>query len=124
MYQLNKWKKRVDEFSGHAEIKQLHEEVGIMRMMLEETLNKCGDANDLMRYSARVTTIVDKISSLVATIDRMDARKALDPSMLMALATEWIAIITGYVRDPEQLEELSNKLTHTLDVEALPVEKD
>jgi len=122
VYRLNKWKDRVEEFSGATDIKNLHEEVGILRMMLEETLNQCKDPSDLLRYSARVTSIVDKISNLITSIDRIESREALDPATLMRLATEWIAIITCYVTDPDKLEELSDKLALTLDAESTAVE--
>jgi hypothetical protein len=122
VYHLEKWKERVGEFAGHTEIKSLHEEVGIMRMMLEETLNQCEDSADLLRYASKVTSMVDKISALVTSIDRMDSRQALDPNTLMRLASEWIAIITCYVTDPVKLEELSGRLTNTLDTEAIQIE--
>ena len=115
MYHLKRWKKRVDDFSGHTEIKDLHEEVGIVRMMLEETLNKCEDTDHLLQQSGRITAMVDKVQTLVATIDKMDARAALAPDVLSRLAAEWVQIICVYVTDENQLEELSGRLASSLE---------
>lgn len=115
MYHLKRWKRRVEEFSGHTEIKDLHEEVGIVRMMLEETLNKCDDSDDLLQHAGRITAMVDKVQTLVATIDKMDARAALAPDVLARLAAEWVKIICLYVTDERQLEELSGKLSSSLE---------
>lgn len=115
MYHLQQWKKRVDEFSGQPDIKNLHEEIGIIRMMLEETLNQCDDANTLLQHAGRITSMVDKVQTLVATVDKMDARAALAPEILSRLAAEWVQIICIYVTDEKQLEELSGRLTASLE---------
>ena len=115
MYHLKRWKKRVEEFAGHTEIKDLHEEIGIVRMMLEETLNKCDDPDDLLQNSGRITAMVDKVQALIATVDKMDARAALAPDVLTRLAAEWVQIICVYITDENQLEELSGRLASSLE---------
>ncbi len=115
MYHLQQWKKRVDQFSGHADIKNLNEEVGIIRMMLEETLNKCEDSDGLLQHAGRITAMIDKVQTLIATKDKMESRAALAPELLSRLAAEWVQIICIYVTDEKQLEELSGRLTHSLE---------
>ena len=115
MYHLKQWKKRVEEFSGHAEVKDLHEEIGIVRMMLEETLNGCTDADSLLQHTGRITSMIDKVQTLVATVDKMESRAALSPEILSKLAAEWVQIICVYVTDERQLEELSGRLTASLE---------
>jgi len=118
MYHLKRWKDRVEEFSGDTEIKNLTEEVGIIRMMLEETLNQCNDEDALIQHSGRIIQMVDKVQALVGTIDKMDARAALPPEVLSKIATEWILIICQYVKEEDKLEELSDKLVGCLDKQA------
>lgn len=122
MYHLERWKKRVDELAGTPEIKDLHEEVGIVRMILEEIVNQCQDAQDLLRHSSKIIQAVDKIEKLITTLDRIDSRQNLEPAVLAQLAAQWVQIITVHVTDPHVLEKLSQELTETLDTKALTVE--
>lgn len=115
MYLLNKWQDRVDNLSNHPRLRDLTNELGIMRMMLEETLNQCNDAQDLIRHSARVTSIVDKIQRLVETLDKIEARNALQPAQLANLANQWVQIINIHVKDPMVLEKLSDDLLKTIE---------
>jgi len=115
VYLLKKWNKRVGELTSSPQIKNLHEEVGIMRMMLEETLNQCTDSHDLIIHSRTITTCVDKIQKLVETVDKMDSREALAPQTLLQLAGDWVKIINVYITDPVVLEELGGKLIETVE---------
>lgn len=119
MYYLAKWQERVNQFTEHDQYKELTNELGIMRMMLEQILNQCEDSQDLLRHSARVTSAVDKIQKLVETIDKMDSRRALSPENLASLAQRWVQIINVYIQDPEVLDRLSQDLIGTLDHEQL-----
>lgn len=115
VYYLNKWQSRVEQLATHPRIKDLYDEVGIMRMMLEETLNQCGDSHELMLHSRTVTQCVDKIQKLIETIDRIESRQALPPNILVNLAGEWVKIINLYITDPVVLEELSVKLVGVIE---------
>jgi len=115
MYYLKKWEQRVGEFSRAPEIKDLHEEIGIMRMMLEEVLNSCEGTDELILSAGKITAMVSNIKDLVSAVDKMDSRAALEPARLASLAQEWIKIICVYVTDEQSLKELSHKLTTSLE---------
>jgi hypothetical protein len=119
MYYLKKWKERVDALSNSPSIKDLTQELGIMRMMLEEILNDCNDVQDLLRHSARVTSTVDKIQKLVETLDKIESKSALQPAQLAHLANQWVQIINIHVKDPMVLEQLSDDLLKTIEATQL-----
>ena len=116
-YYLHKWQDRVNALTDDPNIKDLTAEIGIMRMMLEEVLNQCNDAQDLIRYQTRITIAIDKIQKLVETIDRIEARSALQPAQLAKLADKWVQVINIHVKDPEVLEQLSNQLLGVIEAE-------
>jgi hypothetical protein len=115
MYLLGKWQDRVQQLAEHASLKDLSNELGIMRMMLEEILNQCEDAQDLLLHSARITGTVDKIQRLVETLDRIESRNAIAPTELVGLAAKWVQIINVHVNDPALLEKLSDELLDTIE---------
>ena len=103
-YRLIKFKSRVDEFASSPGIKNLREEIGIVRMILEETLNQCKDTNDLMIYSAKITGLVREITGLVNSTHKLESSLGvlLDKMAVQQLGQEIVEII-------------SSELTNTLD---------
>src|SRR4051812_24949381 len=48
MYRLAKWRDRMAQFADDDKIKSLREEIGILRIVMEETVNMCQNSNDLL----------------------------------------------------------------------------
>jgi hypothetical protein len=108
-YRLARWKRRVGELADSAGIKSLREEVGILRMILEETLNQCNDSMDLLLYSQKMADLVIKIEKLVVSCDRLENRMGLllDKGAVLQLAQTYVQIINSYVQDPDIIESIS-----------------
>ena len=119
-YRLTKWKARVGQFADNDQIKSLREEIGIMRLLLEETLNKCEDSVDLMLYSHKMSEFVMKIEKLVVSCDKLENRMGLmlNKSTIINLAQQYVTIINEHVKDPEIIEQISMKMVErTLAIE-------
>lgn len=123
-YRLRKWQSRVTEFADNEQIKSLREEVGILRMILEEMLGQCQDSTDLMLYSARMSSLVLNIEKLVVSCDKLENRMGLllNKSSILQLAGQFIETINITLTAPEFangkvsdvsaniMESISNKL--------------
>lgn len=109
-YRLSKWQLRVDEFAGHDKVKSLREEIGILRILLEETVNKCSDTVDLVLNSSKIADLVAKIEKLVVSCHRLESNLGLmlDKQAAMQLASEFVEIIGRHVKDEEALSLISN----------------
>ncbi|MEA1999533.1 MAG: hypothetical protein U9N61_09490 [Euryarchaeota archaeon] len=90
-------------------IKSLREEVGILRVILEEMMNQCNDATDLLLYSQRMADLVMKIEKLVSSCDRLENRMGmlLGKDSVLQLAATYVQIINSYVSDPNIIESIS-----------------
>lgn len=108
-YQLRNWKKRVEEFADNDQIKSLREEIGILRMVMEEFLNKCDDSTDLLMMSHRISDTAMKIEKLVVSCDKLEDRMGLllSKRAVVQLAGQYVQIINNYVTDPETIEKIS-----------------
>ena len=71
-YRLGQYQARVDEFADNDKIKSLREEIGILRMTLEQIVGSCKSNTELIIYSGRISDIVVRIEKLVSSCHRLE----------------------------------------------------
>ncbi len=111
-YRLHKWQLRMDEFAASERLTSLRGEIGILRVMLEETLNMCEDAQQLMLYSHRVQDLTMKIDKLVNSLNKIELKTGnlLDKSQALILAAQIVDIIGEHVSDRVAIDKISDQL--------------
>jgi len=111
-YRLKRWQQRVNEFANNDQVKSLKEEVGILRMMLEEMINKCTDTTDLMLYAHRISDLVMKIERVVVSCDKLENRMGLllSKDAVLQLAGTYVNIINTHVEDATIIELISEEM--------------
>lgn len=111
-YQLQKYRARVTAFAENPQVKSLREEVGVLRLLLEETLNKCQNTNELLIYSTKISGLVIQIEKLVTSCNTLETKtgQLLDKSVVIKLVEQIISIICAYISDVDLLEQLSNDI--------------
>lgn len=105
-YQLGVFQQRVREFATDPKIKSLRDEIGILRLVLEQLFNKCNDAHDLLIASSKIGQLVTQIKDSVIAASKLEAAlgQTIDKAQAMQLAESIIAVIVMHVEDPEILE--------------------
>jgi hypothetical protein len=123
-YRLGRWQKRVGEFADNGGVKDLREEIGILRMILEEMYMQCSDSMDLLLYSQRMSDLVMKIEKLVSSCDRLENRMGmlLSKDSVLQLAACYVKIINTYVIDPEIIENISREIVEVTEKLESPLE--
>jgi len=111
-YRLNRWHKRMTEFADGDEVKSLREEIGILRIIMEEMLNKCEDSTDLLLYAHRISDLAVKIERLVISCDKLEGRMnlLLSKRAILHLANSYVQIINTYVTDADTIEQISTEM--------------
>ena len=111
-YRLNRWKQRISELADNSQVKNLREEIGILRMILEEMLNQCETSMDILLYSTRMSDLVVKIERLVVSCDKLENRMGLmlGKDSILQLASTYVNIINMHVDNPETLEVISQEI--------------
>ena len=111
-YRLKRWQERVGQMADNSNVKSLREEVGILRVILEEMMNKCESSLDLLLYSQRMSDLVMKIEKLVTSCDRLENRMGLllGKDSVLQLAATYVKIINTYVIDPDIIEKISQEM--------------
>lgn len=116
VYRLAKWQHRVNEVADHSKVKSLREEIGILRVVLEETINICSDSHELLLYASRITDTVTKIEKLVASCHRLEAATGatLDKQQALQLAAVMVEIISRHVTDQDALDGIGNEIVSAI----------
>ena len=104
-YRLTKWKARLDEKVEAAGIKSLREEIGILRVCLEERLNSCQDAHDLILQSGPIADMVSRIERVVTSCHKLEGSmgQLMDKQQLLSFAQIIIGIIATNLEGQEGL---------------------
>ena len=109
LYRLQKYQARLGEVRDNKAALSLRNEIGILRITLEQILNKCDSAVDLMIHSAKISRLIQDIGKLVVESKKLEAGlgKLLDRQVVLALASEIIEVIGEAIDDPETLASIS-----------------
>jgi len=115
-YRLQLWQERLDEFSESEDVKSLREEIGILRIVMEETLNKCKTSHELVLNSSKISDLASRIERLVVSCNKLESHMGmlLDKSAALALASRIVEIISIHVTDGEIIDSISSGIIDAL----------
>lgn len=94
-YRLTKWQARLEEKAEQSEIKSLRDEIGILRVIMEEVLNKCQSDMELILQSGKIADLAMKIEKLVASCHKLEGSmgKLMDKAAILQFAAEIVEVI-------------------------------
>jgi hypothetical protein len=109
-YRAGQWQAKINRFSESSQIKDLREEVGILRMLMEERLTFCKTPHDLLIQSGVISELVMKIEKVVASCHKLEASlgQHMDKTALMGFAQQVIQVISINVSDREIIDTVAN----------------
>lgn len=111
-FRLTQFQARVEEFADNDKVKSLREEIGILRMMLEEIINKCQNATELIISSGRIGDLVMKVEKLVTSCHRLEAATGMliDKTAAIHLGDVIINIIGRNIQDETIIQTISTEI--------------
>jgi len=111
-YQLTKFKARLERHATSPVIKNLRDEVGILRMMMEERLNRCQDDNDLLLQSGAISDLALKIEKVVGSCHKLEGsmNQLLDKQAILQFASEMISVIGEEVQDAAAIGRITDRV--------------
>lgn len=129
LYRLAKHQGRVDELADHAKVKGLREEIAILRILLEEKWNTCGDEHELMMMSGPISDLVMKIEKLVASCHRLESSlgglldktriKQIASEMMNSVAQHLTEILKSLIDDEDKLNETTQAILEAVATDVL-----
>ena len=117
-YQLTiaRWRLKLDDKADARGIKSLRDEVAILRICLEERLNKCHDEMDLILQSQAISAMVMNIERVVSSCHKLEGSMGhlLDKQAVLQFAQVVIAIVTKVVTDENQISLIADEILQTV----------
>ncbi len=111
-YRLTKWNAQLQRMSTNPGIKSLRDEIGILRMIMEEKLNQCGTPAELMLQSGPLSDLVMKITAVVKSCHSLEGsmKQLLDKQAILQFAGTVITIITNHIEDEEVIGKIAKEI--------------
>jgi len=116
LYRLTQYNARIQRMKGHNESKGLQNELGILRMLLEERLNSCRDNLELILQSQQVSELVMKIEKVVCSASKLEDKLGnyLSKTQLLSFAQKVIGILQQEIDNPEIIDNIANQMIASL----------
>lgn len=107
---LLSWRERVDTIAS-GKVKDLSEEVAILRLVLENTIKMCTDGPTLVAHNATIALTVDKIDKLIQSTLKIEKHEGdnFSSAQLLEFTEDIIAIIAEHV-DNDAMYKISNAI--------------
>ncbi len=118
LYNLTKYRARLEELDApNQEIKNLREEIGILRIVLEEVVNNCDSPAEILCHAPKISDLATKIGKLVTSCHNIDKSlgQYLDKNDIVQIAQEMVQVIAGVVSDADNLEMIISGIDDVLE---------
>lgn len=117
-YRATQWSGRMQALAEETNIKSMREELGVLRILLEERLKSCKSTTDLIINSGPMAELVLKIEKLVKSIHELDKdlNQLLDKQILIQYAEQIITIIGKHVDDEEARFAIAKEIAKVFNV--------
>ena len=118
-YRLTKFHQKIQELGNSDFIYSLRDEVGLLRLMIQEKINHCDDEADLLLISGPLSDLLMKSDKLVNSCHRLETKLGnhLDRTRVVGLAQTIVQIIGKHVTDESLLEKISGEIAEALNPE-------
>lgn len=109
-YRLGQFQARLERMADSSILKSLHEEVGLLRMVLESVINKCEDDIALVTNSHIISDLVIKIEKVVTSTTKLEKSMGqhLDKAAILQFASEVINVITEHISDSTIISKIAD----------------
>lgn len=113
---------RINDFADNPKLKNLAEEIGLMRMTLETIVNRCKDDMELTLEADRIAKMVREINALVVSCHKLEEAtgQVLSKTIVVNIGTMVVSILSKYVEDKSILDRVGEEIYAAIETTASP----
>ena len=114
------WIRDISQQANSTGIKSLRDEIGVLRVILQEKLNAIGNANDLVQQCGPLGDLIMKIERIVLSCDKLENNMGMvvDKSVLLQFAGEVVSIIAtelvGTANSDVIIDKIACRITESI----------
>lgn len=129
MYDLHKsaWLQKIadsqlDNFSKGKNKFNLSEELGILRIVLQEILGQCTNVNELMRHNQKISYIISQIERLINSSLKLDQKlgQLVSKDEMINIAQAIVECIQTHIEDTQTIKLIVGDLEKILNDRFIP----
>ena len=96
-YRLHQWQTRIKDFKDSSSIKSLRDEIGILRLLMEERLNAATTPAKLMMESHHISRLAGDIRSTVESCHKLESQmgQMMDKQAIIRFAGQVVSIVSS-----------------------------
>lgn len=116
-YRIAKYQMRLEEFADNPQMKSLREEIGLLRIVLEEVWNSCnGDSNKVIASSNKIADLVTRVEKLVKSCHHLEKSTGalLDKAAAQQMMGRVLSIITEHIEDTEIIGKIADEIVKAI----------
>lgn len=111
-YKLNSiYATRAKDFANGSNIKNLSDEIALMRTTLETIFNSITNINDMMTYCDKIDKLATSIAKLVESWQKLQERnkELMSREEVIVIFDELLNVFLSKVTDPDALDQLAEE---------------
>lgn len=114
-FRLAKYQDRFGSLSGSDSIKNLRDEVAILRLLVQKRLDLCSNESDLLMHSTAISRFLNQIQSLAVSCAKVELSlsEVIDSENAVTIVQKLISAIKKHYTEP--IDDLLNDLMLLLD---------
>ena len=116
-YRLAKYQVRLNEMAQHDKLKNLKDEIGILRILMEEMFSRCDTDITLIQHTPQLADLAMKIGKLVETCTKLDRilSQYISKNDAVQLGMEIVGVIADEISDVDTLDTISQKIVEIIE---------
>lgn len=111
-YRLLHHQQRLDRGKSSPDVKSLRDEVVILRIVMEEHLNKCKTTEEFLMYAGRIQTLAVDIGKVLQQCHTLEEKTGfvIDKSKVLKIADGISDVIQKYIPDKATQDTISQEI--------------
>ena len=112
LYNLREqYRNRIDELTDNKKHFTLNEEIGVLRMLLENIFKTVNTDNELLRNTSSISELITKIEKLVNSAMRAEKYIGglLSRNQAIQMIQEIVDVMADEIKDPDLLNSIASK---------------
>ncbi len=107
-YRIERYRVRLREFTESDQVKSLRDEIGLLRILVEERFNRIDGHSDLLLHSGPLSDLIMKIEKVVVSCHKLEGSmgKLVDRAAILRFASEIVQLVTEEIDSRLSIPEI------------------
>lgn len=112
LYKINKYQEKMRHISGHPDMRSLHNEIALLRIMIEDRFNMVNEENDLLIHGGAIADLISKVNVSVMNMNKLEEKLGvlLSKEQAETFVDVLLTIIQEEVTDADTIVKIANRV--------------